>query len=52
MQKLSSVQKIPFIIAITDKKIIYVFYVSEVLCSPPQSAVKIKWFLQLGSIYS
>ena len=51
-QKLSSVQKITRIIAIADKKIISVFCVSGVLRSAPQYFVQIKWFLQLGSIFS
>ena len=37
------------ITVIVDKKITSV---SGVLCSPPQSAVEIKQFLQLGSIFS
>ena len=51
-QKLPLVQKITCITAIADKKIISLFCVSEVLCSPPQPTVQIKWFLQLGSIFS
>ena len=41
-QKLSSVQKLTCITAIADKKIIRVFCMSGILCSPPQSAVQIK----------
>ena len=51
-QKLSLVQKITCITAIANKKIISVFCVSGVLCSPPQSAVQIRQFPQLGSIFS
>ena len=50
-QKFSSVQKISCITAIADKKI-SVFCVSEVFCSPPQSAVEINLFPKLGSIFS
>ena len=39
-QKISSVQNITCITATNDKKIISVFRVSGVLCSPPQSAVQ------------
>ena len=40
-QKLSSIQKITRNTTITHKKIISVFCVSEVFCSPPPSAVQI-----------
>ena len=40
--KLTSVPIITCITAITDKKIIKVFYVSEVLCFSPQSYLQIK----------
>ena len=42
--KLSSVQKITCIIAISDKKIISAFCASGVLCSPSLSAIQIKEF--------
>ena len=51
-KKVSPVQKITCITAIADKKIISVFCVTGVLCSPPQSATEIKYFLYLGSIFS
>ena len=51
-QKLSSFQKIICITANVDEKAISVFCVSGVLCSPPQSAVQIKYLLQLGSIFT
>ena len=41
-QTLSSVQKNPCITVIADKKIISLFCLSGVLCSPPQSSVQIK----------
>ena len=41
-QKFSSIQKITYITAIADKKIISVFCVSMVFYSPPQPAVQIK----------
>ena len=44
---LASGQKITCITATADKKIISVFCVSGVMCSLPQSAVQMKWFLQL-----
>ena len=50
-QNLSSVEKITCITAIADKKII-VFCVFRVFCSPSQSAVQIKQFLHLASIFS
>ena len=51
-QKWSSVQKITCVTAIADKKMISVLCVFWVLCSPPQFAVQIKYFLQLHSIFS
>ena len=51
-QKLSSVQKITYITAIADKKIISLFCVSRVLCSPSQSAAQVKQFPQYGSNFS
>ena len=50
-QKLSLVQKITCIIAIAYKKTISVSCVSEVLRSPPQSAVHIKQFLHHGAFF-
>ena len=37
---------------IAVKKTLSLFWVSAVLCSPTQSAVQIKQFFQLGSIFS
>ena len=47
-QKLSSVQKIICISAITDKKIISAFCVSGVYYSPPQSTVQINNLFSLA----
>ena len=44
-QKLSSVQRITCTTAFADEKILNVFCVSQVLYSPPQSALQIKQFL-------
>ena len=51
-QKPSSVQKITCVTAIANKRTISVFCVSGVLCSLPQSAVQIKQFPHLVSIFS
>ena len=40
-QKLSSVQKIPCITAIADKKILSTFCISEVLCCTTLSTVQV-----------
>ena len=45
-QRLSSVQKITYTIALADKNIVSVFCVSGVLCSPSQ------FVLQLGCFFS
>ena len=51
-QKLSSFQKITCSTAISDKKILSTFCISEVLCYPTLFNVQIIQFLQLGSISS
>ena len=49
-QKLSSVQKITYITVTAGKK--NNICVSEVLCSPTQSAFQIKYFHKHGSVFS